>query len=428
MQAGSPVDAVVPEPRRRYLSRDELRDVLTIALHAGQLMLENGANTARVEETVHRLGRALGAESMDILVTPQGIIATAVSHQEHRTRIQRVAKSGVDLSRVAAVIDVSRLAEQGEMTAASARAALARVARQPRLYGLGMTTIAVALGCAGFAVLFGGGLPEFAIVLLASGMSQYLRHVLLRYNLDRLLTTALVAAYASSAALVFSVWWAANSAGGIHTAIAVAAAVLLLVPGVPLVSGTADLFRGDIISGIARATFAFLVVLSIGVGIWATLLLTRLPVQIATASQPNLLLALAMALIAAGGFAVLFDVPYRALPYAALVGMLAVSVRSGAALLGLPAEAGPFLAGITIGALAELLARRSRLPTSMFSIPGYIPLVPGVPAFRAVLNFVGGDYVAGLSDVVRAMLIVIAIAIGLGTVNALTRIRPTQLP
>jgi uncharacterized membrane protein YjjP (DUF1212 family) len=428
MQAGPHTEAALPDSGRRYLSRDELRDVLTIALRAGQLMLENGANTARVEETVHRLGQALGAESMDILVTPQGIIATAVSHQEHRTRIQRVAKSGVDLSRVAAVIDVSRQAEQGELTTESARAALSRIAQQPRLYGLAITTIAVALGCAGFAVLFGGGAPEFGIVLLAAGMSQYLRHMLLRYNVDRLMTTAVVAAYASAAALVFSAWWAASGAAGIHTAIAVAAAVLLLVPGVPLVSGTADLFRGDIISGIARATFAFLVVISIGVGIWATLLLTRLPVQIATAPQPNLPLALAMALVAAGGFAVLFDVPYRALPYAALVGMLAVGVRSGVALLGLPAEAGPFFAGITIGALAELLARRLHLPTSMFSIPGYIPLVPGVPAFRAVLNFVGGDYVAGLSDLVRAMLIVIAIAVGLGTVSALARIQHTQLP
>ena len=422
MQAEPPADSSAPARERRNLSRDELRDILTVALRAGQLMLENGANTARVEETIHRLGRALGAESMDILVTPHGIIASAVSHQEHRTRIQRVVKSGVDLSRVAAVIDVSRLAEQGQLTTAAASTALTQIAQQPRLYGLGITTVAVALACAGFAVLFGGGAPEFAIVLLAAGMSHYLRHVLLRSNLDRLLTTAVVAAYASAAALVFAAWWQANNPTAIHTAIAVAAAVLLLVPGVPLVSGTADLFRGDIISGIARATFAFLVVISIGVGIWATLLLTRIPLQLATASQPNILLALLVALIAAGGFAVLFDVPYRALPYAALVGMLAVGVRSGVALLGFPAEAGPFFAGITIGVLAELLARRLYMPTSMFAVPGYIPLVPGVPAFRAVLNFVGGDYIAGLSDLVRAMLIVIAIAVGLGTVSAIARV------
>ena len=42
------------------------------------------------------------------------------------------------------------------------------------------------------------------------------------------------------------------------------------------------------------------------------------------------------------------------------------------------------------------------------------------PEFGAVLSFVGGDYVAGLSDFVRAILIVVAIAVGLGTVNALT--------
>lgn len=412
---------------RPALSRDALRDVLTTALRAGQLMLENGANTARVEETVHRMGTALGAEWMDVYVTPQGIIASAVSHHEHRTRIQRITKSGVDLSRVAAVMDVSRRTERGELTIGAALEQLDLIGQQPRLYGMWITTVAVALGCAGFAVLFGGGLGEFVVVLLAAACGQTLRHSLLHRNLDRLMTTAVVAACASALALVFAEALPLIAPIGVKPAVAITGSVLLLVPGVLMVSSTADMVRGDITSGVARATAALLAVMSIGAGIWATLLISQATVALETALQPNLLVALLMALLAAGGFGVLFDVPYRVLPFAALTGMLAYAVRWLIAYFGGPVEVAFFFAGLTIGAMAELLARRLRTTSSLFAIPGYIPLVPGAIAFRAVLRFVEADYTAGLADAVRAVLLIIAIAVGLGTVNALARLRQKLL-
>jgi hypothetical protein len=44
-----------------------------------------------------------------------------------------------------------------------------------------------------------------------------------------------------------------------------------------------------------------------------------------------------------------------------------------------------------------------------------------------VLGFVNSDYLAGLADVVRATLIIVAIAVGLGTVSALARVRQRPL-
>jgi hypothetical protein len=117
---------------RPPLSRDDLGDLLRIAMRAGQLMLENGANTAHVEETVHHIGTALGAQWLDVYVTPSGIIASAISHGEHRTLTQRVVKSGIELSRFAAVIEVSRRAAAGDLGRADVRAALERIAVQPR--------------------------------------------------------------------------------------------------------------------------------------------------------------------------------------------------------------------------------------------------------------------------------------------------------
>ncbi|HWQ15650.1 MAG TPA: threonine/serine exporter family protein [Roseiflexaceae bacterium] len=415
------------------LSREALRDVLTTALRAGQIMVENGANTARVEETVHRVGTALGAAWMEVYATPTGIVASAVSGGEHRTRIQRITAAGVDLSKIAAVLDVSRRAAAGELDREATRDELERIAHRPRVYGPLATTAAVALACGCFAVLFGGGAWELLVALLVSALSHPLRLLLLRARVGPLLAAGVTATFASSLALLLAAWLPALAPAVQRyapllppptpdRAITGAASVVLLVPGVVMVSSIADLFRGDTISGVARATTAMMTIGAIASGTWAALLLTGAQVDVAPATQPNLPLALGMALIGAWGFAVLFDVPRRALLPAALVGAAAYGVRVATLGAGLPAEAAIFAAGLAIGALAETLARLMRLPTMIFTIPGFIPLVPGVLAFVTMLQLVNGSYEPGVASLVRTALLTAALAVGLGTVGALARV------
>ena len=69
-----------------------------LALWAGQMLLQNGAETERVEETVQRIGQRLGCDSLDILVSPNGLLVTTISDGEFRTRLRRVVHFGVDMA------------------------------------------------------------------------------------------------------------------------------------------------------------------------------------------------------------------------------------------------------------------------------------------------------------------------------------------
>jgi Uncharacterized conserved protein len=80
------------------LEREELRDVIDLSLWAGQLLLQHGAEAERVEETVHRLGTALGCDWLDVLVSPNAIIATTSSGPEFRTKVRRVVGMRVDMT------------------------------------------------------------------------------------------------------------------------------------------------------------------------------------------------------------------------------------------------------------------------------------------------------------------------------------------
>jgi uncharacterized membrane protein YjjP (DUF1212 family) len=395
-----------------------MRDVLAIALRAGQLMLENGANTARIEETVHRLATALGAEWVDVYVTPSGIIATVFSDSDHRTRILRLVRSGIDLSRIAAVLEVSRAAEHGELDRRAVRVALEEIAKQPRIYNRWLTTSAVGLACACLAVLFGGGLIEAAITFVSSALGLRLREWMTHYNLSRLLSTGLTAFWASALALVLSLVLQASA-----PAAAMTAAAIFMVPGVLLVSSAADLFRGDTLAGLSRAASAALLLIAIAGGLWATLLISGVQVEIGPGEYMFVpLYAPLLAFCAAGGFAVMFDVPRRALVFAALNGALAYACYRFSGVFGVPVGAAAFFGGLTVGVLSEVFARLLRFPTSIFSIPAILPLVPGALAFRALLEFVGNDYTNGIANLIRVLVVIIAIAAGLGTVSSLRRV------
>jgi uncharacterized membrane protein YjjP (DUF1212 family) len=391
---------------------------LAVALQAGEILLENGANTGRVEETVQRIGAALGVAGIEVYVTPTGIIASAAAHGEHQTQVLRVMGSGFDLSRVAAVLEVSRGVVAGRLDREAAGMALEKIAAQGRVYPQLTTALALSIGCASFAALFGGEIRAIGATAIAAGAAQLLRARLLRANLGRLLPVGIVAAFASGLGLALALVFGAPA-----PTLAMLSSVLLLVPGALMVSSISDLFRGDTIAGLARAAAAGLTISAVASGIWAVLLFTGIRISSAAAARPLLPLALLLAFTATIGFAVAFDVPRRTLLASALTGMLAYGAREAAARLGFTPEAAIFVAGIAVELQAELWARALKQPTSIFTIPGFIPLAPGTLAFRTVLDFVNGDYVAGTADFARTAILTFALAAGLGTVTALARMR-----
>ena len=397
--------------------RHTLREVLDLAMRSGQLMLESGANTARVEDTLLRLGRGLGAERIDAYVTPTGIVATVAAGDEHRTRVLRVAGHAIHLSRVA---EVSALVEEVASGAlrdrARVRARLDAIAAGPRAWPALATLCAAAAACACFCRLLGGEPRDAAIAAAGALAGQALREHLHVGPRARLVPPLLVAALATavSAGLV--------SLTTVHRpGLAVVASVLLLVPGVLMVSSVSDLFRGDMVSGLARAAHATLVVGTAGAGMWLVLSVTGARLTLEPGPPPALPVGFVLAGLAALGFALLFQAPRRALPVVAVVAGGAWLARG----LLLQAGASPapalFGAGLTLGLLAEALTRWRGLPVSLATIPGFVPLVPGLAAFSASLAFGAGDYVTGAAGVVRTLLLVGALAAGLGCATVVAR-------
>jgi uncharacterized membrane protein YjjB (DUF3815 family) len=143
--------------------------------------------------------------------------------------------------------------------------------------------------------------------------------------------------------------------------------------------------------------------------------------------------------VVAAGFAVLFSVPRRLLLACALLGGLGHSVRTGLLVnFDLPIEWATLIAALVIGFTAVLLARRLRAPALIFAIAASIPLVPGILAYTAMINFLQAatqpsvelakeNLSTALLSFLKAALVLSSIAIGVAAPSLiLFRRRPVH--
>lgn len=136
--------------------------------------------------------------------------------------------------------------------------------------------------------------------------------------------------------------------------------------------------------------------------------------------------------IAALGFAVLFNVPRRALFGCALGGALAYAVRTVLVQFGLTGiEAATLLGATVVGFVGMRFGHRWRVPAPVFVVPGVIPLVPGYLAFRTMIDLLTlttnapavdqALLLAAAANSLKTTLIVAGIAAGVAVPSLLLR-------
>lgn len=244
------------------LSREELRDIIDLALWAGQMLLHYGAESQRVEEVVHRLGTGLGCDWMDILVSPNVIVATTTSGVEFRTKVRRVVNFAVDMSVIAAVNDLRHRVQEGELDRFGVRKELERIDKMAPQYNRWLVVVMVGLACAAFSRLFEGDGAVFLVTGAAASLAMVVRQELTRRFFNPFLVVIATAFIAGFIASIATVWKLSD-----EPQLALAASVLLLVPGVPLINAAEDIIKGHMVTGIVRAIHGGLISLGIAMGL-----------------------------------------------------------------------------------------------------------------------------------------------------------------
>ncbi|MCM1308982.1 MAG: threonine/serine exporter family protein [Butyrivibrio sp.] len=238
--------------------------ILNIAIEAGHILLENGAEIFRVEETMERIAGHYGVDEKDFFVLTNGIFATGNSFAAVR---QISVSSGSRLDKIVAVNRLSREIAEGMYTPAEAEERLERI-RNMRDKRPIMQILASGVGSAGFCMLFGGGLRD-AAVALAAGIILYI-YVLYVANphLSKIPGNIFGSAVVT---LICIVCYRLGFGEGLsHMVIG---SIIPLIPGVEFTNGVRDIAYGDYLSGFIRLLDAILVFVSIAIGVGVVFLI-----------------------------------------------------------------------------------------------------------------------------------------------------------
>ena len=243
--------------------RPDGRRVLDAAMEAGHILLQNGAEISRVEETMERICRHYGVESGEFFVLSNGIFTTG-GHGTGRAyaRVQHIPVRGAQLDKVVAVNQLSREIAEGRCDRIEdVERRLEEINRMPAAKEW-LQVLASGAGSAFFCSLLGGGIADSVAAFIA-GFLLYI--FVLKVAVPRL---SKIVSNIMGGMLVVLVCLACHRLGlGGNLSPMISGAIMPLVPGIAFTNGIRDIADGDYISGAVRLLDAVLVFMCIAIGV-----------------------------------------------------------------------------------------------------------------------------------------------------------------
>ncbi|KAB7670650.1 threonine/serine exporter family protein [Bacillus sp. B1-b2] len=245
-----------------YLSKEKTYDIMEICMLAGSIMLQNGGETYRVEDTMTRIAVAYGVTDSDCFVTPTGIILSLEGSEPTKTKLNRILDRTTNLEKVVKVNDISRKISTGTVSMKEAYYLLKDVENEECTYNnwMQITAAAFASGC--FLIMFDGVWKDFIPALIAGGLG-----FLCSNYFHRVIQIKFFAEFSASFVIGIIAFLSVWIGFGAEADKIIIGSVMPLVPGLLITNAVRDLIAGHLVSGISKGADAFLTASAIGTGI-----------------------------------------------------------------------------------------------------------------------------------------------------------------
>lgn len=391
---------------------DDNSKIMELAYEAGAILLENGAEISRVDETMRRIAGHYGVDDESFFVLSNGIMATAKGFARSRF----IPIKGASLDKVVAVNQLSREVFEGKCDLEQLESRLKAI-RDLRPKPVWEQITASAFGSAAFCIIFGGGFAD-SIAAFVAGLLLWVYMLFVGYrHLSRIagaITGGLLAT------LLCGVMFRLGL--GTHLSNMIIGAIIPLIPGVPFTNGIRDLAHEDYIAGVTRLLDAMLVFFCIALGVALAFMLDaavsgtmqHLESLTAAPETAGMFVQLLAAYVGTVAFAVLFGVPRKYYLDSGLCGMLGwLLYLILMNYTGLSVANMVFFATVLVTFTAMVLAIVRKCPITVYLICGIFPLVPGAGIFWTTYNVVSEQFGAALHTGITALKVTVAIAFGI---------------
>lgn len=235
-------------------------EIIEVCLLAGKIMLQNGAETYRVEDTMMRIAVSYGINESHSYVTPTGILFSIDGTEP--TKLIRISERTTDLQKVTMVNSISRHISGGHVSVQQAYRMLKKVEASNLAYPISIQIAAAAIASGCFLIMFQGGWSDFVPAFVAGGVGF---SCLLYFHY--LVKIKFFAEFLSSFIIGLLSFLFVKAGIGSELDKIIIGSVMPLVPGLLITNAVRDLMAGHLVSGLSKGAEAFLTAFAIGTGI-----------------------------------------------------------------------------------------------------------------------------------------------------------------
>ena len=240
-------------------SREQL--VLEAAAEAGKILLQNGAELFRVEETMARICTHYGVENVDYYVLSNGIFISSDADARPYAKVQHIPVKGARLDKVIAVNQFSREITEGKYEVDELLPRLREIRALPHKRPIAQY-FASGLAAACFCYIAGGVFGD----VIAAFLAGFILHLFVLHisskHLSRIIGTTCGGMVLTTVCLIcYHLGLCSN------LSYVIVGSTIPLVPGVAFTNGIRDIGDGNYLSGAVRLLDAILRFFCIAIGV-----------------------------------------------------------------------------------------------------------------------------------------------------------------
>lgn len=246
--------------------RIEAQKLMKLSLLAGSILLANGAETYRIEDTMNRICSCKeNIKEVDSFVTQTGIFLTLEFKDEVFTYLKRIKNPDINLNKIKLVNDFSRKFVDNTISLEDGINTLKDIDNSAG-YPKYLKLLGGSYVSGFFSLMFGGSTMDFFASIIASLLSLIILDRCTSFNLtffvDGFVGAFLVSLFAHYA-IILGV--------GDNIDKIIIGGIMYLVPGVSITNSIRDTMSGDSLSGLSKGVQAVLSALAIALGVGVVL-------------------------------------------------------------------------------------------------------------------------------------------------------------
>ena len=348
--------------------------LVDMATELGYELAMCGAETFRVEDSIHRVLATYGIESEAFAITNCLTVSIEAQNGKPLTRMKRIGYHGNNMEGVERFNALSRRICAEKPDPEVAMEWLRETKRACRVYSLPMVLVGDILGSFGFAMFFGGTIIDG----LWAGLFGIIIGLVSKF-MDDLKANPFFSTIASSFFMALAAYIVAGFGLTDNVDTAIIGALMILVPGLLFTNSMRDIIYGDTNSGINRLVQVVLIAVAIASGTGAawqatSFLWGQTGGAIVTHSY---VVQCLVSFIGCIGFAIYFNVHSMGVLLTSLGGLLTWAGYLVAIELGCGVVGANFWAAVVAAVYSEIMARVRKYPALSYLVVSIFPLLPG---------------------------------------------------